>query len=44
VDVPSATGGDITQAPNCASTLKNPPDDVVAFMNGYAALSEVPPD
>ena len=44
VDVPSATGGDITQTPNCASTLKNPPDDVVAFMNGYAALSEVPPD
>ena len=44
VDVPSATGGDITQAPNCTSTLKNPPDDVVAFMNGYATLSEVPPD
>jgi 5'-nucleotidase len=43
-DVPSATGGDITQVPNCASTLKNPSDDVVAFMNGYAALSEVPPD
>jgi 5'-nucleotidase len=43
VDVPSATAGDIAQAPNCASTLKNPPDDVVAFMNGYAAKSEVPP-
>jgi 5'-nucleotidase len=43
VDVPSATGGDITQAPNCASTSKNPPDDVVAFMNGYATLSEVAP-
>lgn len=42
-DVPSATSGDIVQAPNCASTLKNPPDDVVAFMNGYATLSEVPP-
>ncbi len=44
VDVPSATTGDIAQAPNCTSTLKNPPDDVVAFMNGYATLSEVPPD
>ena len=43
IDVPSATGGDITQPPNCASTLKNPPDDVVAFVNGYAPLSLVPP-
>ncbi len=44
IDVPSATGGDLTQPPNCASTLKNPPDDVVAFVNGYAPLSLVPPD
>jgi 5'-nucleotidase len=44
VKVPSATGGDITQTPNCQSTLKNPPDDVIAFVNGYAALSEVQPD
>ena len=43
IDVPSATGGDITQPPNCASTLKSPPDDVVAFVNGYAPLSLVPP-
>jgi 5'-nucleotidase len=44
VDVPSATSGDITQAPNCASKVTHPTDDVVAFMNGYATLSEVPPD
>lgn len=44
VDVPSATGGDITQAPNCLSKVTHPTDDVVAFMNGYATLSEVPPD
>ena len=42
VEVPSATSGDIGLASNCASTLRNPPDDVVAFQNGYAALSEVP--
>ena len=42
IDVPSATGGDITQVPNCASTLKNPPDDVVAFVNGYAPETRVP--
>ncbi|MFL6243301.1 MAG: 5'/3'-nucleotidase SurE [Acidimicrobiia bacterium] len=43
VDVPTATGGDVTQPPNCASKVKNPPDDIVAFVNGYAALSPVPP-
>jgi 5'-nucleotidase len=42
VEVPSATSGDIGLPSNCASTLTNPPDDVVAFQNGYAALSEVP--
>jgi 5'-nucleotidase len=42
VEVPSATSGDIGAPSDCASTLKNPPDDVVAFQNGYAALSEVP--
>jgi 5'/3'-nucleotidase len=42
VHVPSATGGDISQTPNCASRAKNPPDDVIAFVNGYAALSKVP--
>jgi 5'-nucleotidase len=44
VDVPTATGGDVTQPPNCASKVKNPSDDVVAFTNGYAPLSPVPPD
>jgi 5'-nucleotidase len=43
VEVPSATSGDITVTPDCTSTLKDPPDDLVAFANGYAALSEVPP-
>ncbi len=42
VKVPSATGGDISQTPNCASKVKKPPDDVIAFVNGYATLSEVP--
>ena len=43
IDVPTATGGDVTQPPNCASKVKNPPDDVIAFVNGYAPLSPVPP-
>ena len=43
VAVPSATSGDITVTPDCTSTLKDPPDDLVAFANGYAAFSEVPP-
>jgi 5'-nucleotidase len=43
VDVPTATGGDVTQVPNCASKEKNPSDDIIAFVNGYAALSPVPP-
>jgi 5'-nucleotidase len=43
VDVPTATGGDVTQPPNCASKEKNPSDDIIAFVNGYAALSPVPP-
>jgi 5'-nucleotidase len=43
VEVPSATSGDITVTPDCTSTLKDPPDDLVAFANGYAAFSEVPP-
>jgi 5'-nucleotidase len=43
IDVPTATGGDVTQPPNCASKVKNPPDDVTAFVNGYAPLSPVPP-
>ncbi len=42
VEVPSAVAGDISQTPNCASKVKKPPDDVIAFVNGYATLSEVP--
>jgi 5'-nucleotidase len=43
IEVPSATTGDAAAPSDCLSTLKNPPDDVVAFANGYAALSKVPP-
>jgi 5'-nucleotidase len=43
LDVPTATGGDVTQPPNCASKEKKPSDDVIAFVNGYAPLSPVPP-
>jgi 5'-nucleotidase len=43
VEVPSAITGDAGSPSDCTSTLKNPPDDVVAFANGYVALSEVPP-
>jgi 5'-nucleotidase len=43
IDVPTATGGDVTQPPNCASKVKKPSDDVIAFVNGYAPLSPVPP-
>jgi 5'-nucleotidase len=42
VDVPTATAGDVTQPPNCASKVRNPSDDVIAFVNGYAPLSPVP--
>jgi 5'-nucleotidase len=43
VEVPSAPTGDPATPSDCTSKLKNPPDDVVAFANGYAALSKVPP-
>jgi 5'-nucleotidase len=43
VDVPSASSGDPGAPSDCTSKLKNPPDDVIAFTNGYAALSKVPP-
>lgn len=42
-EVPSATTGDAGAIPNCASELMNPTDDVIAFTNGFAALSKVPP-
>ena len=44
VEVPSATGGDITAPSDCTSKLTNPPDDVIGLANGYATLSKVPPD
>jgi len=43
VAVPSATTGDVTRTPNCLSKVKHPADDVVAYANGFAALSAVPP-
>jgi 5'-nucleotidase len=43
VEVPSATTGDAGAPSDCTSTLEDPADDVIAFQNGYAALSEVPP-
>lgn len=43
VRVPSATTGDAGAPSDCASKLKKPADDVIAFTNGYAALSKVPP-
>jgi 5'-nucleotidase len=43
VQVPSAITGDAGTASDCTSKLENPTDDVIAFANGYAALSKVPP-
>ncbi|HEY3096855.1 MAG TPA: 5'/3'-nucleotidase SurE [Acidimicrobiia bacterium] len=43
VEVPLATGGDITAPSDCTSKLKNPADDVIALANGYATLTKVPP-
>jgi 5'-nucleotidase len=43
VEVPSATTGDAGATADCASKVKKPTDDVIAFANGYAALSPVPP-
>jgi 5'-nucleotidase len=43
VEVPSATSGDAGATPNCGSKVKKPTDDVVAYANGFAALSPVPP-
>lgn len=44
VEVPAAATGDALAAVDCTSTLEDPPDDLVAFTNGFATLSEVPPD
>jgi 5'-nucleotidase len=42
VEVPAAPTGDALAAVDCTSTLEDPPDDLVAFTNGFATLSEVP--
>ncbi|HKA92819.1 MAG TPA: 5'/3'-nucleotidase SurE [Acidimicrobiia bacterium] len=42
VEVPAATTGDVARKPNCASKVKHPTDDVVAYANGFAALSPIP--
>jgi 5'-nucleotidase len=44
IDVPSATTGDVGRKPNCESKVKHPTDDVIAYANGFATLSEVPPN
>lgn len=42
VEVPPATAGDAMGAPDCASTVEGLTDDISAFANGFATLSEVP--
>jgi 5'-nucleotidase len=44
VEVPAAATGDALAAVDCTSTLEDPADDLIAFTNGFATLSEVPPD
>ncbi|MGH9032116.1 MAG: 5'/3'-nucleotidase SurE [Acidimicrobiia bacterium] len=42
VEVPPLTTGELLPPSDCESTLEDPPDDVVAFSNGFATLSEIP--
>jgi 5'-nucleotidase len=42
VEVPPLPIGDLLPPSNCESALEDPPDDVVAFSNGFATLSEIP--
>ncbi|MCI0632866.1 MAG: 5'/3'-nucleotidase SurE, partial [Actinobacteria bacterium] len=42
IEVPAATTGDAGTASDCTSTLEDPPDDVVAFANGFVTLTELP--
>ena len=42
VEVASATGGDPLGTSDCTSTEEGGPDDVTAFTNGYATLTQVP--
>ena len=42
VDVPMSTSTDgAIVAQDCTSTLENPPDDIVAFNNGFVSLSDL---
>lgn len=41
VPLASDTGGANVFVADCTSTLEDPPDDVQAFVNGFAALSEM---
>jgi 5'-nucleotidase len=41
VEVSSGTSGNPLDPSDCASTLEDPTDDVVALANGFAALTEV---
>ncbi len=43
VEVPATPTGDALAPVDCTSTLEDPTDDVTAFSNGFATLSEVPP-
>jgi 5'-nucleotidase len=42
VEVASATGGNPLSTSDCTSTAEGATDDVTAFANGYATLTEVP--
>jgi 5'/3'-nucleotidase len=42
VEVASATGGNPLPTSDCTSTAEGATDDVTAFTNGYATLTEVP--
>ena len=42
VEVASATGGNPLSPSDCTSTAEGAADDVTAFANGYATLTEVP--
>jgi hypothetical protein len=42
VEVDSATAGDAGAAQDCTATAEGFTDDVTAFTNGFATLTEVP--
>ncbi len=45
LEVPLApTGTDAIKDQDCASTLTDPPDDIIAFNNGFVTLSVLPPE